>query len=193
MRSRRLLGGARREDGAMTFPDRRIVDLTAFDRPGNRQPLPDQGHLHILRLVLDLQLDALLLTLACAARADSGHYPGEVVPWHRWLVEDLERARTLAAVLVDGEASSLPALGGGSAPGTVTTALDSLAVRFESMENLLVGVLDRHSSGQQWRGAAGQTLACCRQRVAELHRYRQNAVAAEAAARTTYLPGEWLG
>ncbi|MDQ1286627.1 MAG: hypothetical protein QG622_192 [Actinomycetota bacterium] len=177
----------------MTSPDRRIVDLTTFDRPDAHRSPSEQGDVHLLRLVLDLQLDALLLTLGAAAHAESRRDSSGSVPWRRWLVEDLELARALAGVLVDGEVSPLPALGGGLAPNAVATALDNLAVRYESMENLLTSVLDRRTGGQPWRGAASEALARCRKRLAELQHCRRTVIAADAVARTPFLPGEWLG
>lgn len=177
----------------MTSPDPRVLDLTAFDCPDDRRPRLDHADLHMLRLALDLQLDALLLTLGAAAHAETRGDSADTVPWRRWLIEDLELARTLATVLVDCDGSPLPALGGGLAHGAVTTSLDNLAARYESMERLLTGVLDRPTNGQQWRGGAGDALTRCRSRLVELHRHRQVAIAAAATSRTTSLPGEWLG
>src|SRR5512143_2204062 len=100
----------------MTFDDRRILDLTPFDRYDDRRGRNDCSDLHLLRLALDLQLDAMLLALGAAAHADSrGDDERLDVPWRRWLAEDLELARTLAAALVEGEAAPVPGLGGGVA------------------------------------------------------------------------------
>jgi hypothetical protein len=198
----------------MTSNNPRVLDLTAFDRPGERRPLPDHSELYLLRLALDLQLDALLLTLGAAARAEvrggaratavGGHATvqatagttvpsDDAVPWRRWLGEDVELARMLAGVLVEGEGNPFPTLEDGVARSAESATLDDLAARYESMEDLLVGVLERPSAGQHWRGSAAEALQRCRDRIAELRRHRRAAIALAAASRTSYLPGEWLG
>lgn len=197
-----------------TTPDPRILGLTRSDRPldspaviarayeprpeesgpDESGPRPDPGDLHLLRLALDLQLDAMLLTLGAAAHADGRGETSVTVPWQRWLEEDLELALTLAAVLVDAEGAPLPVLGGGYAHNEVDTSLENLSARYESMENLLTDVLDGPSAGQSWRGPAGETLARCRARIVELHRHRREAIRSTAAEPSTpFLPGEWLG
>lgn len=177
----------------MTLPDPRVLDLTAFDRADDRQPRSDHGDLHILRLALDLQLDAMLLTLGASAHAESRGEPEGPTPWRRWLVEDLELATALATALVDGDSAPVPGLGGGLAHTSIESSLDTLAARYESMENLLVGILERPASGQPWRNAAGEALHRCRNRLAELHRHRRNAISAVAVSSVPSLPGEWLG
>lgn len=176
----------------MTIPDPRVLDLTAFDGVDDRQPRSDQGDLHLLRLTLDLQLDAMLLTLGASAHAESRGEPDGRVPWRRWLNEDLELATALAAALVDGESAPVPGLGGGLAHASVESSLDTLAARYESMENLLLSVLDGSGQGQ-WRYAASEALHRCRTRLAELHRHRREAIAAASALSVQSLPGEWLG
>jgi hypothetical protein len=177
----------------MTAPDPRVLDLTAFDRADARSPRSDHGDLHLMRLALDLQLDALLLTLGASAHAESRGEAESLTPWRRWLVEDLELATTLAAALVDGESAPLPGLGGGLAHSSLESSLENLTARYESMENLLVGLLDRPAAGQTWRGAAGEALQRCRARLEEIHRHRRDAIASVALLRTSSLPGEWLG
>lgn len=177
----------------MTSPDPRLLDLTGFDRPDDRLPRPEHSDLHLLRLVLDLQLDALLLTLGAAAHAESRGEPEGRTPWKRWLVEDLDLARSLATALVEGDGAPVPGLGGGLAHGSVESSLDNLTARFENMENLLVGVLDRPGAGQPWRGIAGEALQRCRTRLEELHRHRRQTIATIALLNSPSLPGEWLG
>ena len=177
----------------MTFNDPRILDLTAFDGHDDRQPRTGSGDLHLLRLALDLQLDAMLLTLGTAAHAESrGELCEDAVPWRRWLGEDLELARTLAAALLEGEAAPVPGLGGGFANTSVETSLENLVARYSSMEKLLVGVLDRPQHGQPWRGAAGDALNRCRARLGELHGHRRDVITATPVP-TGFLPGELLG
>jgi hypothetical protein len=177
----------------MTTADPRVLDLTAFDRAEIRQARPDRGDIHRLRLALDLQLDALLLTLGASAYAESRGEPEARTPWRRWLVEDLELARNLAAALLEGDGAPVPGLGGGLAHGSVESSLENLTARFESMENLLVGLLDRPGVGQAWRPPAGEALQRCRTRLGELHQHRRAAISAVAALRAPSLPGEWLG
>jgi hypothetical protein len=177
----------------MTFNDPRILDLTAFDGHDGRRNRSAGGDLHMLRLALDLQLDALLLTLGAAAHAESrGEGDGGTVPWQRWLVEDLELARTLAAALLEGETAPVPGLGGGFANASVETSLENLVARYTSMENLLTGVIDRPNHGQPWRAAAGQALTRCRARLEELHAHRRSVITASTSD-PGFLPGELLG
>jgi hypothetical protein len=181
----------------MTTHDPRVVDLTTPDRPftaaGDPSARPDQSDLHMLRLTLDLQLDAMLLTLGASAHAETkGETDEDAVPWRRWLVEDLDLARALAATLLEGDAAPMTGLGGGFASGEVDTSLENLVARFESMEQLLIGALDRPASGQHWRGAATDALHRCRARLTELHHHRR-LVIATASHHHTFLPGELLG
>jgi len=178
----------------MTINDPRLLDLTAFDGHDDRRSRNDgAGDLHMLRLALDLQLDAMLLTLGAVAHAESRGADGtEDVPWRRWLAEDLELARTLAVALVEGETAPVPGLGGGFAAADRQKSLENLVARYTSMEKLLGGVLDRPHRGEAWRVAAGEALARCRARLEELHEHRKEAIAA-TAARTEFLPGELLG
>ena len=105
----------------MTFSDPRVLDLTAFDGHDDRRGRNDASDLHMIRLALDLQLDAMLLTLGAAAHAESrGSDGSEDVPWRRWLGEDLELARTLAAALVEGDAAPVPGMGAGVAETKTT-------------------------------------------------------------------------
>lgn len=187
----------------MTTHDSSVVDLTSLDRPFTAADAPgagpdlsvrsDPSDLHMLRLTLDLQLDAMLLTLGAAAHAETkGELDEDAVPWRRWLIEDLDLARALAATLLEGEAAPITGLGGGFAGGEITTSLDNLAARFESMEQLLVGALARPAIGQHWRGAATEALHRCRGRLSELHHHRR-LVIATASHHHTFLPGELLG
>jgi hypothetical protein len=175
----------------MTTPEPRILDLTALDRAHDRPGGPDGSDLHMLRLALDLQLDAMLLTLGASAQAES-RTDGDQVPWRRWLVEDLDLARALAGVLLEGDAAPVPGLGGGFVNGSVTASLDNLVARYSSMEQLLTGVLERRATGQHWRGAATEALYRCRSRLDELHRHRRDVIAGQPAP-VAFLPGELLG
>jgi hypothetical protein len=169
------------------------IDLIGLDRAVARVSKPDDAELHLLRLALDLQIDAMLLTLGAAARDDAAG-----VPWSRWLVEDLEQARTLTTTLLEADVEPASALGGVHGSAAVN-ALDNLVARYESMEQLLVGVLRRPHSGQPWRPATTEALTRCRTRLAELHAHRAAARAAAVAVPVpaglvrSFLPGELLG
>jgi len=122
--------------------------------------------------------------------ADDGD--GDAVPWRRWLMEDLELARTLAVALVVGEAAPAHGIGGGFPGPGREKSLDNLVARYTSMEKLLAGVLERPPHGEPWRATVQEAQARCRGRLAELHEHRKEIIAA-AAARTEFLPGELLG
>jgi hypothetical protein len=177
----------------MTSPDPRVLDLTAFDGVDDRRPRCDDSELHVMRLALDLQLDALLLTLGASAHAVSRGESDELTPWRRWLVEDLDLARGLATALVDGDTVPVGGVGGMLSHGSLESSLENLTARYQSMEKLLVGLLDRPAAGQPWRTSAADALLRCRARLEELHGHRREAIAATAAADTTSLPGLWLG
>jgi len=176
----------------MTLSEPRTLDLTTFgtyDGTGRDAG----GDLHLLRLALDLQLDAMLLTLGAAAHAEArGDGLGEGVPWQRWLVEDLELARTLATALLDGDSPPLPGLGGGFTTDGVEASLEHLVARYTSMENLLTDVLDGPHHARPWRVAAADALGRCRVRLDELHAHRREVISA-SAVRSGFLPGELLG
>jgi hypothetical protein len=109
------------------------------------------------------------------------------------LIEDLDLARSLATALVDNDGAPIPGIAGGGASSCVDTSLENLTARFENMENLLVGILDRPSTGQPWRGVVGEALKRCRTRLEELRRHRRQTIATVAALPVTSHPGEWLG
>ncbi len=163
----------------------RTVDVTieTISRP------PDHADLHLLRLALDLQVDAMLLTLGAAA----GACDEDPVPWRRWVVEDLDVARLLAqAVLAEGGGRP-EALGAGYLGAASETLLDDLVARYASMEDLLADVLGHPYEGQPWRPAAREAWTRCRTRLLELHRYRGTMAARAADRGRSYLPGELLG
>lgn len=157
--------------------------------------------LHLLRLVLDLQVDALLLTLGASVRPGSAQ-----VPWQRWLAEDLELAQVLTAALTESESAPWPTIGG-AVSGPTGNVLDHLLSRYTTMRDQLDHVLRRAHTGQTWRMAATHAQVRCRSRIDELHLHRRAAharAAAERAAtgeapsgqtpkRESYLPGELLG
>jgi hypothetical protein len=169
----------------MTDIRTQAVDITVetMSRP------PDASDLHVLRLALELQVDAMLLTIGAAARA----FDEEQVPWRRWAVEDLDASRMLAQTLVAHDAEPPAALGGGGVGGAPDETLDDLIARYSSMDHLLTGVLRRPPAGQAWRPVAREALARCRSRLDELHQHRGTAAVRRADPGERYLPGELLG
>jgi hypothetical protein len=157
----------------------------------------------MLRAALNLQLDAMLVTLGAAARARSRGEPESGTPWSRWLVEDLDLARALATTLAEGDdVPSAHGLGGSLASTDVETAFDHLVARFENLQNLLVGVLSPSAQDSvpnppvhdRPRGYVADALRRCRTRLTELHRCRREAVAEHPLTpHPRFLPGEWLG
>jgi hypothetical protein len=94
---------------------------------------------HLIRLCLDLQLDALLLTLGAAVTADHAFAP----QWRRWVVEDVQTAYTLATDVRAGGASLPATLGLEHDRCGPATAMGNLVPRYESMIGLLTDVLRR--------------------------------------------------
>jgi len=190
----------------MISNDPKTLDLTSYDQRSDHRRPPGPSGLHLLRLTLDLQLDAMLLTLGAAAHAQVQGGVGAVseigvegtdedrggVPWRRWLMEDLDLARALTATLHEADAAPVPGLGGSFAKTCADTSLDYLAARYESMERLLLSVLEQASGGQRWHAQAAEALQRCRARLTELHHHRGVSIAT-VNLRATFLPGELLG
>ena len=146
---------------------------------------------HLLRLCLDLQLDALLLTLGAASaqqRADGQ----DDLPWRRWVAEDVDLAADLAAEATAGGAALPSTLGTDLDHRTPATVVDDLAARYASMSDLLTDLLHRDTAGDDdsWRPRVVDALDRCRHRLAELRAHRPTVVPPREHA---YLPGELLG
>jgi hypothetical protein len=150
---------------------------------------PGAADLHLLRLALDLQVDAMLLTLGAAARAPDD----DQVPWRRWVIEDLDAARMLARTLLAGNVDPPAALGTGRLCTEVDSALEDLIARYAAMDDLLRGALRRPYAAQPWRPAAREALTRCEVRLGELHRHRGRAAVRAADECPRFLPGELLG
>ncbi len=179
------------------------LSVTWFDEQASlhcgRAPRPE---LHHLRLALDIQVEAMLLTLTATARDETG-----LVPWQRWLLEDLESARQLTAALVAADVEPSPALAGSTLGGGTDTAelLDTMVAQYTSMNDLLCEALAHPDDGQSWRRVATHVRARCRSRIEELHAQRSAALQRAALAtdlerelRTSSgvgstVPGEMLG
>lgn len=170
----------------------------------------DDHGAYLLRLVLDLQLDAMLLGLGAAAVQESRSHPSPVptssisdapssAPWPRWAVEDIDLARTLAAEAVNSGAALPATLGPEPGGQEEPVVLDRLAARYESMRKLLSDLLARGAD----LPAVGQShlyelMAHCQRRLIELRSLSRSAMARHSItspppAEHEYLPGELLG
>jgi hypothetical protein len=169
----------------------------------------DDHGAHLLRLVLDLQLDALLLGLGAAAIQESRSRPSPAptptvsdtsnAPWPRWAIEDIDLARTLAAEAVNSGAALPATLGPEPGGQEEPVVLDRLAARYESMRNLLTDLLARGTD----LTAVGQAhlhelMAHCQRRLIELRSLSQSAMTGRSTTsphpmEREYLPGELLG
>ncbi len=161
----------------------------------------DGSDLHVLRLCLDLQLDALLLTVGAASSQSRGSEP----PWRRWVNEDIQLACSLAADAQTGGAGPPSGLGSDLDRAVPSTTEDGLHARYTSMVALLSGLISRPRSdgvGQEeqpseWRSRAAMALQHCRERLAELEtrpwRLPVHRPEGRPRAERTYLPGELLG
>lgn len=178
--------------------------------PGYRarsRPIPpgrdaDDHGAHLLRLVLDLQLDALLLGLGAAAVQESRSNPSTAPataapspPWPRWATEDIDLARTLATETVNNGAALPATLGPEPAAQEERVVFDRLAARYESMSQLLGDLLARTTPGAP---AASRTrlrilMAHCHKRLAELRAVTGPATGCGSSDERAYLPGELLG
>lgn len=187
----------------------------AYYRPSTAAPTlreHDGRGAHLLRLVLDLQLDALLLGLGAAAVQESRSHPSavptpvsqapEAAPWPRWAAEDINLARTLAAEAVSSGAALPATLGPEPAAQEEPVVLDRLAARYESMENLLTDLLARTGDDlAAERSYLHELMAHCRKRLLELRSVSRTATARRSARPPSstrpvdheYLPGELLG
>jgi hypothetical protein len=160
---------------------------------------------HLLRLCLDLQLDALLLTLGALAADRAGdtaphQSPGRrpvvagTVPWHRWVSEDVDLACRLAAESLAGSASLPPSLGFDARHAVPATTIDDLVARYTAMLDLLRD-LSSHTAGIGSDGL-GEAIARTEARLAELLDYRlalTSPAAVDLRSAHRFLPGELLG
>jgi hypothetical protein len=161
----------------------------------------DVSDLHVLRLCLDLQLDALLLTVGAASSQATGSGP----PWHRWVNEDIQLACSLAAEAHTGSAGPPSGLASDLNRAVPHTTENGLHARYTSVVALLSGLISRPRIDDPGQGeppqprASGVTMALehYQERVVELetHPWRQpaNRVAGYPMPEVSYLPGELLG
>jgi len=165
----------------------------------------EESAAHLLRLCLDLQLDAMLLTLgalsadpsaeaASAPPGTSAPAPG-ALPWRRWIGEDVDLACRLAREAMAGGAALPPTLGSDLSHAVPVTTIDDLVARFSSMLGLL-GDLSHRSQGAARPAGLDEALARCEARLAELrgHRLVETPPSGlDLRVEQHYLPGELLG
>ena len=180
--------------------------VDAPDRPSPQPPArPNEATSHLLRLVLDLQLDALLLAVggsgvdAATVPAHDGGQAPEGLPWARWAAEDSEVARGLWAETISRGAALPSGLAQGLPGGDASRVLEQLIARYRSMRDLLTEAISGRRGERQTPAElvrAGEALAHCRSRLAELRDLQEPAPPKEPAAQPgehSYLPGELLG
>lgn len=162
-----------------------------------------EAETHLIRLCLDLQLDALLLALgAASAQAAAGHAgAGETPPWRRWVLEDVEMVCSLAADVMSGGASLPATLGSDFDRAVPAAAVDNLVARYESMAALLADILPPAPSGTSapYRAHAQVALAQCQERLRQLRSTRleqtppRGLPIVKDPVDHPPVPGEWLG
>jgi hypothetical protein len=154
---------------------------------------------HLLRLCLDLQLDALMLTLGASAVDPAPETPTAAeapgVPWRRWIGEDVDLACTLAAAALAGKAALPPTLGSDLSHAVPVTTIDDLVARYTSM----VGLLDdlaRRTEGSTRPQGLDEARAHCEARLAELRSHKlvtTPPAGLDLRSERQFLPGELLG
>jgi hypothetical protein len=110
---------------------------------------PDD-QLYMLKLCLELQLEALLLALGSSAvvsnthpaHQDGGRPDPTSLPWGRWLAEDLDLACALTKDCVD-DGIPLPSSIGLSAGTSASAVMESLAARYTAMAAVVDEMLER--------------------------------------------------
>ncbi len=165
----------------------------------------EEGDAYLLRLCLDLQLDAAMVALGAAAAENSGVVPelGDVVPglgpvpWRRWFGEDVDFLCGLAASSSQGSPVLPPSLGDAVSTRGLMRILDDLIARYESMRELLVDVMSRAAGDgkPRLRPRVREALSRCQARLQELQVFRSevHAPVPPATSKTNFLPGELLG
>jgi hypothetical protein len=184
---------------------------TAADReaPPDRRPTSPsdvtEAEAHLIRLCLDLQLDAMLLTLGAAATGEASDREStgtrQSPPWRRWVLEDVELARELANDVLAGGASLPATLGSDLDQAVPAAAVDNLVARYESMTALLADILPPgpEVAPAPYRAHAQAALAHYEHRLRDLRSTRLDHTPARGLTLPTTagdhlpVPGEWLG
>jgi hypothetical protein len=159
---------------------------------------------YVLRLCLDLQLDAMLLTLGAAVAGPAtggrgGRSTDPQVPavpegpvWRTWLDEDLDCIRGLAADVLAGGATLPASLGSELQLHSPGMLLSHLSARYEGICSLLDDLVAGGVASGELGASLDVTVAHCRRRLAELTAFRPG-TAARHLGDHEFLPGELLG
>jgi hypothetical protein len=143
--------------------------------PVGRTGYPDD-QLYMLKLCLELQLEALLLALGSSAVASrpplAGHraFLGSPdLPWTRWLTEDLELASELTRDCVN-DGVPLPSSMGLPSGAGQQAGSESLAARYSAMAAVVGEMLERTDPARHPMAVARlvQTRSRCEARLDEL-------------------------
>jgi len=182
-----------------TAPERIHVDEARTSVVSGPATFPDD-QLYMLKLTLELQLEALLLALGSSAVAARGADVDEAgrgaggrsakrltdLPWRAWLTEDLELVSALTRDCVEDGVplpSSMGLVGSGGGGGV----LESLAARYSAMSTVVSEMLERTDSHRH--SAAVERLNTTRARCEE----RLDALIGESperAAERLFAPAE---
>jgi hypothetical protein len=182
--------------------------MDGSDGEGDRRSSAREDRdMHLLRLSLDLQLDAMLLVLGASAAGT----PDAGIPWRRWLDEDVELAWELTTTAFAVRAALPPTLGADVARSDPDTLAEDLIARYESMRGLLADLVGRDSGeAPAWHAHIRNALRRCEERV-DVLRDRKHGRWASVTTREpaqvdsarvpsrhahegkVYLPGELLG
>jgi hypothetical protein len=130
----------------------------------NGEPTEPGAAAHLARLCLDLQVDALLLTLGAGAVTEPGR---EALPWRRWLTEDVTLAVELARTALAG-GDCLPGSLGGTAQGQVDRLVDDLSAHYLAMHTMLADLAGSRFGAGRPGDRLGQALEHCHRRLQEL-------------------------
>lgn len=207
--------GVQRVQPAPSVPVPSSVDRVDLTTAPSEWPerMDDPSDAHLLRLCVDLQLDALLLALGAVAVSRPGPEPeglrattvepeepgrGPVaVEWLRWVREDVELVTQLAADALEGGAALPPTMGTDAEHGDQARTAACLEARYAGMSTLLTQLLTRrdlYAGSGGWRPHAREALRRCTARLAELQRVRQaSSPSPQRMAHSSAVPGEWLG
>jgi hypothetical protein len=173
-----------------TKPDGQASPARRDARPGPHTDPPLQADprlTHLLRLSLDLQLDAMLFMLGAAAthhdpaaeaapavvdldRAEGAVQGDVAVPWRRWMTEDLELSRCLASTAANIGLALPPTLGRAGRHEDSRLVAEDLIARYEFMANLLEDLTERAavSTPQTLLAPVADALTRIRSRLEEL-------------------------
>jgi hypothetical protein len=153
---------------------------------------PTVGDVHLLRLVLDLQLDALLISLGAASRTSLGSSPSWAARWRSWLQDDVHTAQLLWTTLADTDVDGhMPRPG----PGDADAAADDLRESLAKIQDLLTELSQRPTAAA-WHTTIQEALSRRHTQLATMPSAPPRAAVNRGGAkpqRRGWAPGELLG